>query len=126
MNANRKLSPVHAALHPGAAVNAESLFGQATFFVFSAAATRAWIVTAGFGLCPFSGDLLRHPLPFAALPLPESSQLFYKRPAVGKEAFIAITKVVQSGFAIRRVKDAIFRAPPIAHIQDLAPLTIAG
>ena len=55
-----------------------------------------------------------------------SSELSNKGSAVGKETFIARTKVIEPRFAIWRLEEAILGAPPITHIQDLAYLTILG
>ena len=45
---------------------------------------------------------------------------------MGEEAFVACTQVVQPSFAIRRIMEAILRAPTMAHVQNIARLTIAG
>jgi len=99
------------------------LFTHAAFFVFSPTAARTWIVTPRFRLPCCT---LRHPFGFKGLSSPEGGHLHGKRPAVGEKTFIARTQVVQPRFAVRRMKDTIFRAPAIAHIPDLARQTQAG
>ena len=101
-------------------------FAQAAFLVLSAAATRTGVVAARLGNCPSSRSFCRRGLPFEGLTPPQGGELRNERLAVGEEAFIACTQVVQSRFAIRRLEDTVLRTPTMAHVQDLACLAIAG
>lgn len=56
----------------------------------------------------------------------EGGQLFKKRFAVGEEAFEPRTQIVQPGFPIRRLENAVLRAASVAKIEDIAFQAIPG
>ena len=98
---------------------------QAALLILAAAATWARIVTPRFrtGLSLRGLDELHEA--FGWLPsTPQRGQLGDVRTAVGKEAFIAGTEVVETCFTVWGLDDAIFRASPVAHSPDVAFSTI--
>ena len=95
--------------------------------VLAAAATRARIVAPHFrtGLRLRSLDELHEA--FGWLPgTPQRGQLGDIRAAVGEEALIAGTEIVETCFPVWGLDDAIFRASPVTHSPDFAFLAIPG
>src|SRR5712691_2943253 len=99
---------------------------QAALLVLAAAATRARVVAPHFrtGLDIRGLDQLHEA--FGWLPgTPQRRHLSGVRAAVGEEAFIARTQVVQTRFTVWGLDDAIFRAAPVTHGPHFAFPTIA-
>ena len=100
---------------------------QAALLVLAAAATRARIVAPHFrtGLRLRGLDELHET--FGWLPgTPQRGQLGDVRAAGGEEAFIAGAEIVETGFPVWGLDDAVFRASPVTHGPDFAFSTIAG
>jgi hypothetical protein len=103
-----------------------SSLAHAASLVLPAAAARTGIVSTNFEMSLFTNSWDGEGLPFKRLPLPESDELFDKRPTMSEKTLIARTKIIESCFAIRCPEDAILRTPAIAHGPDLASLAITG
>src|SRR5262245_24495333 len=100
---------------------------QAALFVFTATATRAWVITSHFrpGLSLRGLEHLHQT--FGWLPgTPQGGQLGDIWTAVGEEVFIAGTQIVEPCFPVWGLNDAIFRASPVTHGTHLAFPTIPG
>src|SRR5207247_8797064 len=99
---------------------------QAALRVLAAAAAWARIVAPRFrtGLRLRGLDELHEA--FGWLPgTPQCCQLGDVRAAVGEEAFIAGTQVVETCFTVWGLDDTIFRAATVTHGADVAFPTIA-
>jgi hypothetical protein len=56
----------------------------------------------------------------------EGGELFKKRFAVGKKAFVSRAQVVQPGFTFGCPENSVLRAPSVTKREDIAFHTITG